>query len=96
MVAPVDLLEEARGRRDRELDLDLALLQLARRLEADVLEDAQHLPVLGHHQGHEPLDSGGARPRGEPLEQPRSDSAPLHLVLDREGDLGAAGPRRRT
>ena len=56
-------------------------------LEAGLFEDPQHRPVVRQHLGDEPLDSGLGRARGEPLEQPRPDTAALMLVGHREGDF---------
>ena len=60
-----DAVAVALGRRDREADLDLAAVELARDVEAGVAEDDEHLAVLGQHLGDELLD---ARP-------PRASSA---------------------
>ncbi len=57
MVALLDVLAVGLGRRDRELHLDLAALELPRQLEAGGLEDAEHVPVVGEHFGQEALDS---------------------------------------
>ena len=68
-------------------DLDLAALELAADLEAHRLEDAEHVAVVGHHLGHEPLDPHGRGARGELLEQAGADAAPLVLVGDGERRL---------
>ena len=91
VVALVDALLVARGRRDREAHLDLAALELARDLEAGVGEDREHRPVLGQHLGDEALDPGARPRRGELLEQARADAAALQLVGDGEGHLGRGG-----
>ena len=46
--------------------------------------------VLRQDLGHELLDPGFRRMRGEPLEQACADTAPVQVVGDREGDLGPA------
>ena len=65
VVARVDVLAVALGRRDRELHLELAALELARQLEAGRLEDAEHGAVVRQHLGDEALDPdlGRALPR---------------------------------
>ena len=90
VVALLDALAVALRRRDRELHLDLAALELARQLEAGGLEDAEHAPVVRQHLGDEALDPDLRRALGELLEQPRADAAALVLVGDRERRLGEA------
>ena len=46
------------------------------------------LPDLGQHLRDEPLDAALGGERGEALEQPGADAAPLEGVADGEGDLG--------
>jgi hypothetical protein len=75
-------------RRDREDDLDLASGQLARQLEAERFEDAEHPTVLREHLGHDSLDPLTAGALGELLDEPRADAATLVLVCDRERSLG--------
>ena len=78
------------GRRpELEHDLDDAGLDVRARLEAGVVEHAQHRAVLRQHVGDELFDSDGGRVRGEPLEQARPDAAPVQVVGDGERDLGA-------
>ena len=89
VVALVHARPERLGRGDRERDLDLAAVELARDVEARVPEDREHRAVLGQHLGDEALDPGRRARAGELLEQPRADPAPLMLVRDRERHLGA-------
>ena len=88
VVTRVDVLAVRLGRRDRELHLELAALELARQLESGGLEHAQHGAVVGQHVGDEALDShlGGAL--GQPLEQSSADPASLMLVGDGERRFG--------
>ena len=60
VVALLDALFEALGRRDRELDLDDAAGEFPLELEACALEDAEHRRVLGKDLGHEALEIGRA------------------------------------
>ena len=87
VVALLDSLAIPLGRSDRELHLELAALELARQLEADRLEDAEHVAVLRHHLRDEALDPDPRRTVGQPLEETRPDSAPLVGIGDREGGL---------
>ena len=73
---------------DRKLDLHLATGAHASELEADRLEDAEHLPVVGHHLGEEPLDALGGCPSRKLLEQTGPDAATLERVGDGECDFG--------
>ena len=57
------------------------------------LEDAEHAAVVGHHLRDEALDPVAAGALGELLEQPRADPAPLIVVGDGEGGLGARRDR---
>ena len=91
VVARVDVLAVALRRRDRELHLHLAALELAGQLEACRLEDAEHGPVVRQHVGDEALDPDLGRARRELLEQPGADAAALMLVGDGEGRLGELG-----
>ena len=91
MVPLVDVPPVALRRCDRELHLDLAVLELAGELEACGLEDAQHLAVVGHHLGDEPLDADLRGAVGEALEEPGADALALEVVGHREGRLGERG-----
>ena len=91
VVALLDALLEALGRRDRELDLDDAAGELPLELEACALEDAEHRRVLGEHLGHEALDPDGRRPCRQALQQPSTDPPPLLRVGDGECRLGQRG-----
>ncbi len=91
MVPLVDVPPVALRRCDRELHLDLALLELAGELEACGLEDAEHLAVVGHHLGDEPLDADLRGAVGEALEEPGADALALEVVGHREGRLGERG-----
>ena len=88
VVARLDVLAVALRRRDRELHLQLAALELAGQLEACRLEDAEHRPVLRQHVGDEALDPDLGRALRELLEQPGADAAALVLVGDGERRLG--------
>jgi hypothetical protein len=88
VVALVDAHLERLGRGDREANLDLAAVKLARDLEARVAEDLQHRRVLGQHLGDEALDPCRRRAQCQLLEQARPDPAALVLVRDRERDFG--------
>ena len=68
--------------------LDLAALDLALDLEADVREDDEHVAVLGEHVGDEARDPELAGAERELLEQARADAAALLLVGHGERDLG--------
>ena len=88
VVAGLDVVAVALRRRDRELHLHLAALELAGQLEACRFEDAEHRAVLRQHVGDEALDPDLGRARRELLEQPGADAAALVLVGDRERRLG--------
>jgi hypothetical protein len=77
--------------RDGERHLDLSPRELPRELEAEGLEHAEHLPVVGDHLGDEPRDSVARCPFGELLDEPRADPALLIRVRDRKGGLGRRG-----
>ena len=85
VVALLDALLELLGRRDRKLDLDDAVGQLARHIEPRAPEDAEHRLVLGQHLRDEAFDPDGGGASGQPLEQPRADPSPLLRVGDGEG-----------
>ena len=88
VVALLDALREALRRRDRELDLDDAVGQLALELEACALEDAEHRPVVGQDLGDEALDPDRCCPGGQALQQPSADPSPMLRVGDGERRLG--------
>ena len=52
-----------------------------------------HRRVVGQHDRREAPDALLAGPVGEPAQERGADPAPLPVVGDREGDLGAVGPR---
>ena len=91
VIAGLDARAIALRGRDRELNLQLAALQLARQLEARRFEDAEHRPVVGKHIGDEALDPDRGRARRELLEQSRADAPSLVLVGDGERGLGERG-----
>ena len=78
------------GGRDCEPDLELAAFAGAGDREAGVAEHVEHRVVLVQDLRDELLDPGPRCPGRELLEQARSDSAPLNVVADREGDLRGA------
>jgi hypothetical protein len=90
VVALLDTCLEGLGRRNRETDFDLAVLELAHDVEAGAGEDAQHRPVVRQHLGDEAGHAGAGRAVRQLLEQARADPAALLLVGDHEGDLGRA------
>ena len=61
-------------------------MKLPCHLEADGLEDAEHVPVAG--TCHEGLDADGPARLGQLFEQARADAAALMCVRHREGRLG--------
>jgi hypothetical protein len=87
VVALLDECEEAVRCGDRELELDLAALELAAHVEAGAREDVEHCTVLREHLGDEALDANLCCAQREPLQQPRADAAPLQLVCDCERRL---------
>ena len=90
MVAFGHVLAVRIGGRDCEPDLELAAFAGAGDREAGVAEHVEHRVVLVQDLGDELLDPGPGRPSRELLEQARSDSTPLNVVADREGDLRGA------
>ena len=95
MLARRDHADRGVGRVDVELERHHALLAAARDLVALLAEGLDHPPVVGQHLGDEPVDAPLAAGLGEVLEQQLPDPAALVGVLDEEGDLGLARPRRR-
>src|SRR5262249_40956607 len=87
VVTGLDAESQLARRRDREPQLDLAALELARELEAGVGEHAGGVRIAGADDGHEFGDAGGPGANRELLEQPRPDAAPLLAVGDDERDL---------
>ena len=90
MVAALYALLVGGRRLPGKRDLQLALLQLARDVEAHALEDLDHLAVLGEHDRDEALDAGALGAAGELLQQPRADAAALVLVGHGERRFGRA------
>ena len=88
MVTLRDARLVAIGCADRELDFDLAALQLARQLEPERLEDAEHVAVVREHECDEALDASRCRPLGKLLDESSSDPATLIRVCNGEGRLG--------
>ncbi|CAB4907925.1 unannotated protein [freshwater metagenome] len=81
------------GGRDREGEVDDAVLVGAPRLVAGVQEHPDHAGVLAEHLGDEPGDAPLAGGGGQVLQQHRAQPASLVGVLDEEGDLGVVGAR---
>ena len=81
---------------DREDHLDLSALELARQLEAEGLEDAEHLAVVRDDLGDEPLDPmvGGAQ--RQLLDEARPDPALLVASATANAPSAAVGSRSRT
>jgi hypothetical protein len=90
VIARRHLLAVARGRGDREANLDFTRLELPADVEARVLEHVEHMAVLREHLCDELLDPDLARGGGELLEEACADTAALIRVVDRERDLGRA------
>ena len=57
-------------------------------------EDLDHPPVLGQHDGREPLDADRRGGLGEVREHRGGDALAAQRVVDGEGDLGIARPVR--
>ena len=91
MVAFREPLLEPLGSLDGERDLHLAARELARELESERLEDAEHPAVVRQHEGDEPLDSVMSRAFGELLDEPRADASALERVRDGERALRSRG-----
>ena len=89
MVALVQPLLVPLRASDRELDLDLAPGELARQLEAEALEDPEHVPVVGEDLGDEAVDPLASSPQCELLDEARPDATPLVRVGDGESRLGS-------
>ncbi len=82
-----------RGRVDRELQGDLAVLEVALGLVPRLTEHPHHRGVLGEHDGDETFHAALATRGGQVLEQHRADTAALVVVGDDEGDLGLVRAR---
>ena len=95
MVAGLDLRLEAFSRPDRERQLDLAVLERARGLEACVVEDAEGGLVAGHHLGDEARDARLAGSSGELLEEARADPRPCSTSATAKAISARAGSRSR-
>ncbi len=77
------------GRRfEAEVDLDHALLERTRDLEADLVEDPEHLAVGGQDLRREPGEAVLAGRDQEVLEQDGGETSSLVVVVDDEGHLG--------
>ena len=76
---------------DREGHLHLSPGELSRQLEAEGLEDAEHLPVVRDDLGDEPLDPVVGRSQRQLLDEARPDPALLVRVGDRERALRSGG-----
>ena len=91
-VAILELAPRVLPQLGRELELDPVGRGAHVDREARLAEDADHAPVLGQHgrgEGRDPARGGDLR---EVRDQHGGQPAALHLVGDRERDLGPVGP----
>ena len=91
-VAVLELAPRVLAQLGRELELDPVRRGVHLDREAGLAEHADHAPVLGQDGRGERRHAARGGDLGEVGDQDRGQPAALHLVGDREGDLGAVGP----
>ena len=77
--------------RQREREVVYAVGQGTVRLQPDVGEHPQHGRVLAQRLRGKGADPPAAGQRDQVLQQQHADAAVLHVIGDREGDLGRSG-----
>jgi hypothetical protein len=78
--------------RKREPEVIHAVFQGAERPQPGVGEHLQHQRVFAQRLRGEGTDTLAAGQRDQVLEQQRADTAVVHVIGDRHGDLGRPGP----
>ena len=91
-VAILELAPRVLAQLGRELELDPVRRGAHLDREAGLAEDADHAPVLGQDGRGERRHAARGGDLREVRDQHRREPAALHLVGDRERDLGPVGP----
>ena len=87
-LAILDVLVEIIRWRQREADVDDAVVEVTADGKSGVAEHVHHRPVLWQRFGVEAVDAVASRYCGEVLEHHRRQSSALLAILDDECDLG--------